>query len=153
MPLQFALLAPSVNDFFRTHPHQFSCTGTMSGMASSNKMRPETKPSQTSGYARSPGRINSRSGAMPPRPSRFSRTGTYHEPSFFIRTSSKTAYYCKKRNSPLNIKRSQSMRVHLRISNPQSIKFFEKKGLSSYRERKKSQRILKETIPNIDFIH
>lgn len=83
----------------------------------------------------------------------FSRTGTYHEPSFFIRTSSKTAYYCKKRNSPLNIKRSQSMRVHLRISNPQSIKFFEKKGLSSYRERKKSQRILKETIPNIDFIH
>lgn len=26
----------------------------------------------------------------------FSRTGTYHEPSFFIRTSSKTAYYCKK---------------------------------------------------------
>lgn len=68
----------------------------MSGMASSNKMRPETKPSQTSGYARSPGRINSRSGAIPPRPSRFSRTGTYHEPSFFIRTSSKTAYYCKK---------------------------------------------------------
>ncbi|AYR30849.1 hypothetical protein PWO46_07110 [Akkermansia muciniphila] len=125
----------------------------MSGMASSNKMRPETKPSQTSGYARSPGRINSRSGAIPPRPSRFSRTGTYHEPSFFIRTSSKTAYYCKKRNSPLNIKRSQSMRIHLRISNPQSIKFFEKKGLSSYRERKKSQRILKETIPNIDFIH
>ncbi|WP_288678739.1 hypothetical protein [uncultured Akkermansia sp.] len=59
----------------------------------------------------------------------------------------------KKRNSPLNIKRSQSMRVHLRISNPQSIKFFEKKGLPSYRERKKSQRILKETIPNIDFIH
>jgi len=53
----------------------------------------------------------------------------------------------------LNIKRSQSMRIHLRISNPQSIKFFEKKGLSSYRERKKSQRILKETIPNIDFIH
>ena len=31
----------------------------MSGMASSNKMQPETKPSQTSGYARSPGRINS----------------------------------------------------------------------------------------------
>jgi len=59
----------------------------------------------------------------------------------------------QKRNSPLNIKRSQSMRVHLRISNPQSIKFFEKKGLSSYRERKKSQRILKETIPNISFIH
>ncbi|MEI3567246.1 MAG: hypothetical protein V8Q16_03965 [Akkermansia muciniphila] len=74
-------------------------------------------------------------------------------PLFSIRPSSKTAYCCKKRNSPLNIKRSQSMRVHLRISNPQSINFFEKKGLSSYRERKKSQRILKETIPNISFIH
>ncbi|WP_298083642.1 hypothetical protein [uncultured Akkermansia sp.] len=59
----------------------------------------------------------------------------------------------RKRNGPLNIKRFQSICDHLRISNPQSIKFFEKKGLSSYRERKKSQRILKETIPNIDFIH
>lgn len=125
----------------------------MSGMASSNKMQPETKPSQTSGYARNPGRINSRSGAIPPRPSRFSRTGTYHEPSFFYQAIFQNCVLLQKRNSPLNIKRSQSMRVHLRISNPQSIKFFEKKGLSSYRERKKSQRIMKETIPNISFIH
>ncbi|PNC67143.1 hypothetical protein CXT99_06885 [Akkermansia muciniphila] len=116
-------------------------------------MQPETKPSQTSGYARSPGRINSRSGAIPPRPSRFSRTGTYHEPSFFYQAIFQNCVLPQKRNSPLNIKRSQSMHVHLRISNPQAIKFFEKKGLSSYRERKKSQRILKETIPNISFIH
>lgn len=119
----------------------------MSGMASSNKMRPETKPSQTSGYARSPGRINSRSGAIPPRPSRFSRTGTYHEPSFFIRTSSKTAYYCKKRNSPLNIKRSQSMRVHLRISNPQSIKFFEKKDFHRIEKEKNHNASWKKQSP------
>lgn len=108
----------------------------MSGMASSNKMRPETKPSQTSGYARSPGRINSRSGAIPSRPSRFSRTGTYHEPSFFYQAIFQNCVLPQKRNSPLNIKRSQSMRVHLRISNPQSIKFFEKKDFHRIEKEK-----------------
>lgn len=81
-----------------------------------------------------PRQINSRSGAIPPRPSRFPVRVRIMSPLFY-QDIFQNCVLLQKRNSPLNIKRSQSMRVHLRISNPQSIKFFEKKGLSSYREK------------------
>ncbi|PNC72333.1 hypothetical protein CXU05_03910 [Akkermansia muciniphila] len=76
-------------------------------------MRPETKPSQTSGYARSPGRINSRSGAIPPRPSRFSRTGTYHEPSFFYQAIFQNCVLLQKKKQSIEY---QTLSIHARSS-------------------------------------